>query len=208
MQLSPKDIQTEKTIRSKERWIFFKRWLKSPKQMGTLAPIGQNLALAASNFIKPGKVIELGAGTGRLSRVLCKLIDDKDFAALELDSEFCSFLKETLPSNTHVIEGDARNLSYLLPKQWDKKADTIVSVLPLMYMPKSLRDEIIDEALSCLSSNGVLIHITYNPWSPILHRYDIEQTKLKTCFKNIPPGHIWKFRRAIQVKTDLEPSIL
>lgn len=199
----------EKDIRSKERWIFFKRWIRNPKQMGTIAPISPSLAQIASKFIKPGRVIELGAGTGRLTRMLCPILKNEKFAALELDKELCGFLKETLPLITknppYIIEGDARYIKTLLPESFEGKVDTIISVLPFMYMPKDIRDEIIDEALSCLSPNGVMIHVTYNPWSPIVHRTDIQQTRLKTCFHNIPPGYVWRFKAAIPAS--VRPSI-
>jgi phosphatidylethanolamine/phosphatidyl-N-methylethanolamine N-methyltransferase len=59
-------------LRRRENTLFFKRWIKHPFQMGTLAPITPRLAkLVASLVSNPSDlIVEIGAGTGRLTRAL------------------------------------------------------------------------------------------------------------------------------------------
>lgn len=192
--------QDEKKIARQENWLFFKQWLQYPTQLGTLAPISARLANAAAALIaseaKEGKVIELGAGTGRLTRALLRHgIKSENLATIELDPRMHAFLEHTLPEVKSVC-GDAVNLNQLLSKEWLKEVSLIVSVIPLMYLPEALRKKIVDAAFDVLPLDRPFFHVTYSPISPLKNMYPgLEAKRTVSKWVNLPPGFVWKYQR-------------
>lgn len=187
-------------ILKQENTLFFKRWLKKPTQLGTLAPISQSLAQAAACLLgdpaslREKIVVEIGAGTGRLSRSLLRQgINPDHFYAIELDKELCDFLKNTLPQ-AHVIEGDALHLKTLLPSNMIKQLDVVYSVIPLMYLPQSMRDALFQSVQEVLKPGGHFYHVCYSPFSPYASRKDIQSTRIISKWLNVPPGFVWTFK--------------
>ena len=144
------------SLRKRENRLFFKQWIKHPGRLGTLAPISVQFAkTVAAELTTPDElIVEIGAGTGRLTRALLEGgVNPEKLAAVELDGSLASFLRQTLPglydeqtTAPHIIEGDATYLDTLIPAKWVGKVDTVVSVIPLMYLPKEQRLAIIDAA--------------------------------------------------------------
>jgi phosphatidylethanolamine/phosphatidyl-N-methylethanolamine N-methyltransferase len=189
----------EAQIRRAENLLFFRRWIKNPRQLGTLAPISLKLATlaakAAISSYKPGTpIIEIGAGTGRLTRALLKEgVHPQDLTVVELDSQMCDFLRQTLP-HIHVIEGDACHLGTLIPAEYVGKVCVIVSAIPLMYLKEEMRRSIIKAAFAVLKPEAEIIHVTYNNKSPLRFWQDIQQSRAAATWFNIPPGFVWRFQ--------------
>lgn len=182
-----------------EKGLFFRRWLTAPKQLGTLAPISQRLARAAAQLVQDpacAKVVELGAGTGRLTRSLLNAgIKAENLTAVELDDTFCRFLKSTLPK-VNVIQGDVCELPALLGDNVVGTVDVVFSVIPLMYLTLPLREQIVTQALAVLKPEGKLYHVCYTPVSPLKKHEIIESKRLISMWVNLPPGFVWEFSRA------------
>lgn len=185
-----------KQLVKSEQNLFFRRWLKAPKQLGTLAPISQRLADKATCLVQnaaTAKVVEIGAGTGRLTRTLLQAgVRDENLTAVELDAEFCNFLKNSLPQ-VKVIEGDAGQLPHLLGAQAVGTVDYVFSVIPLMYLEQRLRDHIVNQALAVLKPGGKLYHVCYSPFSPMGKNKLIKSKRVFSLWLNIPPGFVWEF---------------
>ena len=121
----------EAVIRRAENWLIFRRWLKNPRQLGTLAPISVKLSMLAAqealSHYKPGTpVVEIGAGTGRLTRALLRCgVQAEDLTVVELDKEMCEFLRKSIPG-IHVIEGDATHLKKMVSPEICEKVGVVV----------------------------------------------------------------------------------
>jgi phosphatidylethanolamine/phosphatidyl-N-methylethanolamine N-methyltransferase len=181
-----------------EKLLFFRRWLKAPKQLGTLAPISKRLAHSAAKLVHDAacvKVVEIGAGTGRLTRTLIECgIKPDNLTAVELDETFCNFLKKSLPQ-ANIIHGDACELPALLGEKLVGKVDIVFSVIPLMYLDSAIREQIMNQALAVLKPGGKFYHVCYTPVSPFKKNETIESNRLVSLWMNIPPGFVWEFRR-------------
>jgi phosphatidylethanolamine/phosphatidyl-N-methylethanolamine N-methyltransferase len=194
-----------KSIATGEKRLFFKQWLKSPMQLGTFAPLSMKLAHLAANQVNADNrttIVEIGAGTGRLTRaLLAKGVNIDRFAMVELDHKMCGFLdhslKQMYQSKKHppVIHGNAENLVNIIPRTWVGKVDYVVSAIPLMYMEETLRERIIQASLDVLNPvSGSIIHVTYSPVSPIrFMEGEIIQKRVVSLWGNIPPGFVWRF---------------
>ncbi len=189
----------EAQIRRAENWLFFRRWLKNPRQLGTLAPISVKLSMLAAKealtHYKPGTpVVEIGAGTGRLTRALLSCgVQAQDLTVVELDKEMCDFLCKSIP-NIHVIEGDATHLSDLVSSEIREEVGVVVSAIPLMYLQESLRKSLIKAAFSILRPHAKIVHVTYNPKSPLNFWKEIKQRRAAAVWFNFPPGFVWQFK--------------
>lgn len=189
----------DQDVTNKESRLFFKRWLLEPKQLGTLAPISQKLASQAAALVRfplGKKIVEVGAGTGRLTRALLSVgVDPENLSAIELDGEFCQFLKSTLP-RINVIHGDAAELPSLLPQDLVGQVDYVFSVIPLMYLQQPQREAIIEACFKVLKPDGKLFHVCYSPRSPFKGQPHIISQRIISKWVNLPPGFVWEFAHA------------
>ena len=195
----------DKSLIAAEGKLFFKKWLKSPVQLGTFAPISQKFAdLAATHMIvnKNTIVVEIGAGTGRLTRsLLAKGVNIEKLAMVEIDPQMCTFLENSLKkmyeisTDIKVISGDACNLSKIIPAKWVGKVDYVVSAIPLLNLNENIREKIIQAAIDVLNPiTGSIIHVSYSPISPIKFMEGvILQKRAASLWANVPPGFVWKF---------------
>ncbi|WP_052046281.1 class I SAM-dependent methyltransferase [Candidatus Paracaedibacter symbiosus] len=183
----------------RENSLFFRRWLSEPKQLGTLAPISKKLARSAAKLIHDPaclKVVEIGAGTGRLTRSLMDYgVKPENLTAVELDASFCGFLRSSMPK-INVIHGDACELPNLLGDKLSGSVDVVYSVIPLMYLDPEIRDRILEQSLAVLKPGGKFYHVCYTPLSPFRKNKSIKSKRLVSSWLNIPPGFVWEFRRA------------
>src|SRR5947207_10827289 len=95
---------------AKANLAFLKRFLARPWKVASPVPSGRRLAAKIAEQIDPepgGKVLELGPGTGAVTRALRERgIAEQDLVLIEADREFVTLLRAQFPA-ARVIEGDA-----------------------------------------------------------------------------------------------------
>lgn len=186
-------------MHSNENVVFFKSLLKAPLKMGAVFPSSKNLAYSISKFVSiPNSdeyVIELGAGTGRLTAALLKRgIPSSQLIIFEMQPSLAKFLRKTFPSVT-IIEGNAVNLHLLLPEKVIGRIQTIVSGIPMVNLRFQDQQQIITAVKSVMKSDGVLLQFTYRPGSPLpSHKLGLDQRYLGHVFLNMPPAAIWEYK--------------
>jgi phosphatidylethanolamine/phosphatidyl-N-methylethanolamine N-methyltransferase len=199
------DRQWDQKLRAEENKLFMKQFFKKPGQLGTIAPISVALAREAASKLRTldGKIVEIGAGTGRLTRALFERgVEPHNLIAVELDGALCSFLKNsldnlfpTLDQTSSVVHGDASFLNRLIPASWCGSVQTVVSAIPFMYLPEDKRIEIVESAFRVLEASGDILHVTYNPKSPLAFTDAYHQERVVAKWLNLPPGFVWRFSR-------------
>ncbi len=181
---------------------FLRLWFRRPRSMGAIAPSSRGLSRAIAseiNFTKPGVVVELGGGTGVITRALVEsAVDPGDIVVIEREASLCRLLRARYP-DIRVIRGDARNLGNLLRRNGIDDVTGIVSGLPLLSMPKRTRREIVDESLSVLPADGLFVQFTYGLAAP-LPREVVEENGMAArrsgwVFRNLPPAAVWLYKR-------------
>ncbi len=188
----------EKQIISAENKLFFRRFLKNPRQLGTVAPITKRFSDTVAKTTAPQHnqiVVEVGAGTGRLTRSLLNSgVQPKNLYAIELDKDLCDFMKKTIPQ-INIIHGDAKNVSSLLPQEIVENVDVVYSVIPLMYLEKNLREEIVNACFDVMKLNAAFYQVTYSCISPLKNSDLFTGTRIKSHWMNIPPGFVWSYQK-------------
>jgi len=189
--------------------MFLSRWIKSPLTVASITPSSARLAnaMAANLPDGDGPVIELGGGTGKITRALLDAGVAPDYLiVVERDPHFYHYMKQHFPEVT-VILGDACDLtSLLIDLQIKTPARAVVSGLPLLAMDKSIQKKIVEQSLSITRQDGVLIQFSYGLFSPIKNSVQMELGLRPRCvalvWKNIPPAKVWTYTLECSVVRD------
>ena len=150
-------------FRSFRQWMdtssaFVRAWVRSPRSVGMVCPSGMPLARSMAAFAPrkgDGLVVELGAGTGTVTRQLLDAgIAPRRLVVVEQSPVMVSLLRERFPQLA-ILEADARWLADCLPR--DRQVDCIVSSLPLLSLNERVRNQIISAMFEVLHEGGLLI---------------------------------------------------
>ncbi|MBX9621379.1 MAG: hypothetical protein K2X28_05050 [Alphaproteobacteria bacterium] len=189
-------VQTHNLLGTK---LFLSRVLRNPRQLGAVAPSSRHLgALLARHAAVDdhSPIVELGGGSGSLTRALIKTgIEPGRIYVIELDKALALYLKSAFPQ-VNVIHGNATELGEILPPHIIGKVHRIVSGLPMINMPESVRREILESCFEIMSPNGAYLQYTYSPRSSIkAETYGLSKERIGTIFLNIPPATVWQYKR-------------
>ncbi|HRN59500.1 MAG TPA: methyltransferase domain-containing protein [Chiayiivirga sp.] len=187
-----------------DHWRFFRQWLRHPLTTAAITPSGPQLVRSMMAELPVGarRVIELGAGTGVMTRALvARGIAPEDLLVLELNPQLASHLGRMFP-RAHVVCADARNLPAEARRRsdWgDEMADAVVSSLGLLSMPATLQREIVMAAFECLRPDGRFIQLTYGPRPPlraeVANALGLHVTRGSMVVRNIPPATVFVYTR-------------
>ncbi len=172
----------------------------TPHLTGAVAPSGRALAramAAASGPPADGLVVELGPGTGPVTRALFdRGLDPERLVMVEFNPQFCGLLRERF-APARVIEGDAYALPHTLAELAGQKVSAFVSSLPLLTRPPADRERLLGDAFNLMGPDGVFVQFTYGLVSPIpreilADRYSAERGR--PIWANLPPARVWTYR--------------
>ena len=190
-------------LRDRDEVRFFLQWLRRPGRLGAVVPSSSALAAALAGQIDaaaPGAVIELGAGTGRVTEALLAAgVAPEALVAVEREASFCALLAARFPG-VRVVRGDARALQPLLAQAGVGQAKAVVSSLPLLNISSADRRRVLTQALAVLGPDGVLVQYTYGPAAPVPSelraQVGLHGERAGWVFANLPPAAVWRYRRA------------
>lgn len=180
--------------------LFFKQWLRSPKSMGSVIPSSRALARAISNQVRwqPGKtVVELGAGTGAISKgLLDSGLPADALMMVELDRPLFEYLRDNFPG-VRVVNGDATRLQDILRQQGVGEVSTVISGLPMVNMPLSFQRAIVEQSFTALEPDGCYLQYSYSPISPIpAAKLGLRAELVRYVLRNVPPAAVWRYHRS------------
>jgi phosphatidylethanolamine/phosphatidyl-N-methylethanolamine N-methyltransferase len=187
--------------------LFLKRWLRRPFAVGAVVPSGRLLAeaMARTTFAemkgREGHVIELGAGTGEVTKALLAAgIPADRLALVERDPELASFLRRHF-AGPKIVEGDAARLPKILAEQGIGSVSAVVSSLPLLSLPADVVRGIVEGVFDALPRGGSLVQFTYGPAQPVPRSLSqalrLVGSRGPRIWRNMPPAVVWTFRRPV-----------
>jgi phosphatidylethanolamine/phosphatidyl-N-methylethanolamine N-methyltransferase len=179
--------------------MFFRRWLANPLQMGSIVPSSRTLCRRVVDLVRRAPdeaVLELGAGTGVISRALLDSgVPSENLIVVEIVSDMAGHLRHVLPGAT-VIEGDARMLSSLLAERWQGKIGTVVCGIPLVLLPLEEQRQFID-AIEAVAPGKGFLHYSYCVTSPLPSRkHRLIARREAWTSRNFPPASVWRYMPA------------
>lgn len=168
------------------------------KQIGALTSSSSYMAskfVYYSGLKKGHIVLELGAGSGAITKKIVDVANPKDVYCIELDSGFNKDLKKL---NVNILNEDARDLSNLLDDSKIQRPDIIMSSLPWSLMDYNTQRDIMIEVGKISKENTIFSAYLYrfNPMkgkktfvSLLNELYEDVQIS-KTVWLNLPPATI------------------
>ncbi len=176
-------------------FLFLGKFLKHGTAIASLAPSSRWLSratVANIDWEKARVVVELGAGTGPITKVLAeKARPDCRVIVLERDPDFARILRERFQgqANMDVIEGDVRDLDRLLAARGVATVDHVISGLPVPSFPKDLQRSLFEVVRKVLEPGGTFNQITEMPlvyWP--LYRRVFREVRFVFEPRNFPPA--------------------
>jgi phosphatidylethanolamine/phosphatidyl-N-methylethanolamine N-methyltransferase len=177
------------TSPAEEGFLFLRRWLAHPLKVGAVLPSSPALARLVAKQVPlraDQAVVEVGAGTGSITKALLEV---------EIDSDLCAFLRKQLPQ-VQVINGDASRLSEMLPSKWLGKISTVISGIPMVTLPLPLQQRFIDAWFKVMPAGGKMLQYTYSLVSPLPEaKLAVKGRRQGLAVLNVPPAWVWSYEQ-------------
>ena len=197
MSSTPPATNAVKTVKARgpDWWLMAKKFFTKGSKIASFAPSSRRLCnkmLSGIDFDTANVIVELGAGTGPVTKLLLERIKPHtQLLVIEIEPEFCARLRQRFPT-ANIVEGDASKLDQLLAERGVTKVDHIVSGLPLPSFPETLRRAVLGTAMKMLGGDGTFRQLTVMPWvyKRLYKRYFTE-VKFKLEPLNLPPAGVY-----------------
>ena len=153
----------------KDYWEFLRQFRERFETTGAVAPSSQFLAKAMTVPLKlragPTRVLEVGPGTGAVTKRIVRLLKPDDvFDLVELNESFADMLRLRFEKDAKYRAVAERSTVHVCPIQEfkaNKPYDIIISGLPLNNFPSDLVREIFQQFFRLLAPGGTLSYFEY-----------------------------------------------
>ena len=178
---------------------FFRSWMQDPLAIGAVAPSGRTLARLMVSGLRPGaRVMELGAGTGTVTRAILGCgIAQSDLVLVERNEAFARLLAQRYPHAT-LLQEDATSLVASAPGL-AASFDFIVSGLPLVLFSRMQKLRLLERSFELLKTGGAFHQFTYGGRCPIrraaLASLGVDAELIGIAPFNVPPAFVYRLRR-------------
>lgn len=203
-----------------DRRLFFAETFRTFRTTGAVTPSGRRLAEALAAPLaqpagRPRAILEVGAGTGAVSRVLAGLLGPEDTLDLvESNPRFARVLEADLRTDPRLARHGKRIGLIAKPvAELDPEAryDVIVSGLPFANFHPGEVSDLLTRYLAALNPGGQLTYFGYRGTARfralvgssrslarhggVVHILDSFQqahaTDCRTVWANVPPARVW-----------------
>jgi len=180
----------------RERARFLRSFLSGPRQVGAVLPTSRATVRAMLDLAPVGAascVVELGAGTGPLTRDLVGRLGPQATAlAFEIDPALAEGLAaEVRDPRLRVVADSAERMGAHLNGQ---RPEVIFSALPFTSLPKPVRDGVLAEVRRLLAPGGVFVVLQYSPFMERDLRRAFGSVQRRISLPNVPPAFLYACR--------------
>ena len=181
---------------------FLHAFLKNPTKVGSITPSSPELALEMLKGVKPDAdnvVIELGVGTGAITKFLQELVpDERSYLGIELDEALVRVVGKSFP-NLNIVCGNAADMCQIYEQSGLGKVSHIISCLPFVSLPADIRDAVLDEVdkfmqQGCIFRTLQYAHGYYLPsaikFRKLMQERFGKEKRSPLVVKNVPPGYL------------------
>ena len=146
-----------------------------------------------SHIVGTGPVIELGAGTGVITKKLSAIDSVDVIYTYENNKKFHNDLKQI---DKTVCYDDLFTMKYAHGEQ---KVKTVISSIPFVNFSAESRQRALESISSVLDQNGVLVQYTYLNKCPfgeaLLRENQLELRSARRVWFNFPPATVFVYQR-------------
>lgn len=177
----------------------FAHLIRSPGFTGAIVPSSQFLAEAMADAAEgAAHVVELGAGTGPVTRVLSRRYPAARLTIVEMQPSLAGRLSHAYPRAVVHARPAAEVLDELHDEMQDERAPVVlVSSLPFRSLPTLVRQETRQSILRFLrhGRHRWLVQFTYQPRAPFDADHGFTWRHERTVMANFPPAGVWTLTR-------------
>jgi len=180
--------------------------VKNPQIIGAWAFSSKHVVkkmVKPIRFAEARCIVELGAGNGCITRALLRRMKpDTQLLSFEINKKFYRMTAARLrDSRLRLINDSAENMLPYIYESGFAYADYIVSSVPLVSLPKRIRENILNSVLATLKPNGLFIQLSY---STILRKkieriFGRKNVKIDFTPFNFPPAFIYVCKHNLNV---------
>jgi phosphatidylethanolamine/phosphatidyl-N-methylethanolamine N-methyltransferase len=181
------------------------------RTVGAIAPSSRYLtqAMLGPLALKRARVVvEVGSGTGVMTRALLRLIPwDATLLAFEINPRFSHYLRtNVVDSRLVVLDASAERLDQELQRHGQKRVDAVISSLALAFMFHRQRHAFLSSLGKYLGESGVFTqfqylhglqlhngHLRRFPLEKLLRRY-FGSVDRRIIWRNLPPAFVFECR--------------
>lgn len=178
--------------------LFIGQFLRRPGEIRSLVPSSRALGrrVAAPLSRATGLVVELGPGTGTITRCLLdRGIPPERLVLMEMNAAFCQRLGRDFPG-ARVVNAAAQSLAQI---PLAEAPGAVVSGIPLLAMSPHVQRAILAAAFARLRPGAPFLQLTYGLRPPVapglLDELGLGWERLGRVWRNLPPAEVYRFTR-------------
>ncbi|MCL4213293.1 MAG: methyltransferase domain-containing protein [Gemmatimonadales bacterium] len=146
------------------------------------------------DFARARHVVQLGVGTGCITRALLKeLRPDARLLSVELNPVFVEECREEIVDRRLVLrQGCASELPVLLAELGMPEIDYVISSLPFAIMDAAMVDRIIAVSADHLAPDGMFVQYQYSLRQRAALERRFREVYVGFALANIPPAYVYE----------------
>jgi len=195
------DTEKQAQRRSVRSIDFFRGFMRSPEQVGSVIPSSRFMERRITNMADLAQakcVVELGPGTGGTTRAILEAMPaDGRLVTIELDPQFSALLEDIGDPRLISHIGSAADLGDILDQYGLPGPDAVISGIPFSTMPREIANTIIEAISNELAPGGRFLAYQFRGHvARISEQFLGEPSETEFEFWNIPPMRFYLWRRA------------
>lgn len=181
-----------------QNWTFFQAFLRSPRIVASVipsSPVAVRRAVHALDPASAGVVVELGAGTGCMTRALLDALPATSrLIVIERTAEFIPGLEAIDDPRLAVVHGCASDIGAELQRSGHASADAVISGIPFSTLSPELAGRIAAEIHAALAPGGRFVAYQFNKRVAEYARPLMGSPEVEFVFRNVPPMRLFTWR--------------
>jgi len=192
-------MSARRKARGADGALFFRHWLRHPLAIGAILPSSDAVVRAMAKgvpFARPGAILELGGGTGVVTRGLLEAgCPPERLIVVEREPALAEVLRRRF-AEVRVIEGDACAIGTLLAGLGVRQLAAVISSLPIKWFPLENQRAVVEPCFELLGEGGMFLQLTNALVSPLAMRsLGLRGTEVARVWSQFPPVQIWRYQR-------------
>jgi len=185
--------------RLQDRVIFFREFLRHPRQIGSVIPSSRFLerrVVRAADIAGSMSVVELGPGTGGITRaILHALPSEASLLSLDINPLFCDRIRRIDDRRLTIHCGNALELEQALACHGLQPPDVVVSGIPFSTLNRETSSALLDLIARLLPPGGRFVTYQFRSCVEVLTGPFLGEAEVGFELLCIPPQRVYCWRK-------------